>query len=111
MRRGFIPGDTRTQDAGRKGGPQRAVNARNGIPAKAKPPTLRSLLRERDVEIVKLRSVCAEAYQLAGLLSDHFGNPVLALDNLSAAAQGEPLPHKTFLPVVTKSGTRQGGAR
>lgn len=47
-------------------------------------------------EIDRLRFVCAEAYQLAGALDA----PVEALDNLSAAAGGEPLPHQTFLPVA-----------
>jgi hypothetical protein len=44
----------------------------------------------------ELRGVCAQAYQMAGALDA----PVEALDNLSAAASGKPLPHKTFLPVV-----------
>jgi hypothetical protein len=46
-------------------------------------------------EIERLRSVCAEAYQFAG----EVGAPVRVLDNLWAAAQGEPLPHETVLPV------------
>jgi hypothetical protein len=50
----------------------------------------------RDAEITRLRSVCAEAYQMAGAL----GAPAKALDNLSAAASGSPLPHDTFLPVA-----------
>jgi hypothetical protein len=47
-------------------------------------------------EIERLRLVCAEAYQLAG----EVGAPVRVLDNLSAAADGRPLPHETFLPVT-----------
>lgn len=46
-------------------------------------------------EIKKLRKVCAEAYQLAGA----FGASEEALDNLSAAANGDPLPYETFLPI------------
>lgn len=50
--------------------------------------------RERDA----LRLVCAEAYQMAGAL----GASVEALDNLSAAANGQPLPHETFLPALSE---------
>lgn len=48
-------------------------------------------------EVGLLRSVCAEAYQMAGALDA----PVEVLDNLSAAANGEDLPHETFLPVAS----------
>ena len=51
--------------------------------------------RELEAEIQRIRDVCGEAHQMAGVL----GAPVKALDNLSAAASGEPLPHETFLPV------------
>ena len=47
--------------------------------------------KERD----SLRLVCSEAYQMAGTLNA----PTKALDNLSAASAGAPLPHETFLPV------------
>lgn len=50
------------------------------------------VIAERDA----LRNVCAEAYQMAGALNA----PVEALDNLSAASMGKPLPHASFLPVV-----------
>ena len=40
--------------------------------------------------------VCAEAYQLAAVVLA----PVTVLDNLSAAANGNPLPHLTFLPIL-----------
>lgn len=53
---------------------------------------LKRLVNERD----QLRSVCAEAYQLAAALNA----PVEALGNLSAAANGEQLPHATLLPVT-----------
>ena len=45
--------------------------------------------------IAILQQVCTEAYQLAGAV----GAPEKALDNLSAAANGKPIPHATFLPV------------
>lgn len=45
-------------------------------------------------EALRLRAVCAEAYQLAGVINA----PTKVLDNLSAAANGEPLPHESFLP-------------
>lgn len=54
---------------------------------------LSATVEQRD----QLRIVCAEAYQMAGAL----GAPTAALDNLSAAAAGEQLPHETFLPVAT----------
>lgn len=50
-----------------------------------------ALRTERD----SLRLACGEAYQMAGVL----GAPTNALDNLSAASTGAPLPHETFLPV------------
>ena len=43
-----------------------------------------------------LEAACAEAYQVAGTA----GAPVRVLDNLWAAAQGEPLPHATVLPIA-----------
>jgi hypothetical protein len=53
---------------------------------------LDAIIAERDM----LRSVCAEAYQFAGA----YDAPVEVLDNLSAAANGLPLPHESFLPVA-----------
>ena len=52
-------------------------------------------IRDLDQRIIVLEQVCAEAYQLAGAV----GAPEKALDNLAAAAGGEPIPHATFLPV------------
>jgi hypothetical protein len=46
-------------------------------------------------EIERLRAVCAEAYQFAGAV----GAPERVLDNLAAAADGQPLPHASVLPV------------
>ena len=48
-------------------------------------------LRER---IEALETVCAEAYQVAGAI----GAPVRVLDQLLAAAEGRPLPHRSVLP-------------
>ncbi len=44
----------------------------------------------------ELRNICGEAYQLAGAI----GAPVAVLDNLSDAANGGPLRHATFLPIL-----------
>lgn len=59
-------------------------------------------LSGRELEVIQLearvktlQTVCGEAYQLAGV----YDAPVEALDNLSAAANGKPIPHETFLPV------------
>ena len=51
-----------------------------------------------NAEIEQLREQCAEAYQFIGALAHEagvFGRPevVKMLDNLWAAAQGEPRPH------------------
>lgn len=54
---------------------------------------------ERD----RLRTVCAEAYQFAGA----YDAPVEVLDNLSAAANGWPLPHDSFLPVMDSEAVAQ----
>lgn len=61
------------------------------VPMAVVKPIIEKLEAERDV----LRLVCAEAYQMAGAL----GASAKALDNLSAASAGAPLPHETFLPV------------
>jgi hypothetical protein len=47
-------------------------------------------------EIDRLRTLCAEVYQVAGALDAEA--PVL--DNLWAAANGDPLPHASLLPYV-----------
>ena len=46
--------------------------------------------------VAALEAVCAEAYQVAGAV----GAPVRVLDQLLAASEGDPLPHKTVLPVA-----------
>lgn len=57
---------------------------------------LRNHERAQRQAIGRLRSVCGEAYQLAGVV----GAPAKVLDNLAYAAQGAPdLPHETFLPI------------
>ena len=45
-------------------------------------------------EIERLRKVCYEAYQLVAAA----GGNEQALDNLIAAAEGNPLPHESFTP-------------
>lgn len=55
-------------------------------------------IKEIKTEIEKLRCVCAEAYQLAGA----YDADVKALDNLSAAANGDALPHASFLPIFNQ---------
>lgn len=57
------------------------------------------LKAERDA----LREICAEAYQVVGHLAHYAGvfdypDTVRALDNLCAAADGEPIPHESVLP-------------
>ena len=70
---------------------------------------LDSLARERDeanAEIERLRRDCAEAYQVVGTLScvlldsENVSSEDItkALDNLIAAANGEPRPHDDLLP-------------
>ena len=41
--------------------------------------------------------MCAEAYQVVGTIDNI---TVEVLDNLSAAANGEKIPHKSFLPFL-----------
>ena len=45
-----------------------------------------------------LARVCAEAYQFAGTV----GAPERVLDNLAAAAAGQPIPHESILPVTAE---------
>lgn len=58
--------------------------------------SFRSRGKELEAEVKKLKTVCAEAYQFCGGYSPA---PAEVLDNLSAAANGKPLPHDSFLPV------------
>ena len=53
-------------------------------------------------EVDRLRSLCAQMYQVAGaLLFEYEGDfGVEVLDNLSDAASGNPLRHETLLPFV-----------
>ena len=49
------------------------------------------------------RIACAEAHQVLGALAHHVGlfdhpDVIRALDNLSAAADGRPVPHTDLLP-------------
>ena len=49
-------------------------------------------------QVEQLQRVCGEAYQFAGAV----GAPVQVLDNLAAAAAGQPLPHVSFLPIAAE---------
>lgn len=49
----------------------------------------RRLVASRARQIRQLRELCATAYQVVGAAD----GPVELLDNLSAAANGDPLPH------------------
>jgi hypothetical protein len=75
------------------------ISADNGATVQTKGDQATSgpneLVAELERQIAELRLVCGEAYQLAGA----YDAPVEALDNLSAAANGKPLPHETFLPI------------
>lgn len=57
-------------------------------------PRLAALQRRID----DLERVCAEAYQFAGTA----GAPERVLDNLSAGAEGQPIPHESILPVTAE---------
>lgn len=64
-------------------------------------------------EIDRLRQECAEAYQVIGELAGAAGivgrpDVVRILDNLSAAAEGEPRPHADVLPFAVDSGQPAG---
>ncbi len=48
--------------------------------------------------VAELEQVCAEAYQFAGTV----GAPERVLDNLSAAADGQPIPHESILPITAE---------
>jgi hypothetical protein len=48
--------------------------------------------------IEQLEHVCGEAYQFAGTV----GAPERILDNLAAAANGDPIPHESVLPVTAE---------
>jgi hypothetical protein len=48
-----------------------------------------------EARVRDLERVCAEAYQFAG----EVGAPERVLDNLSAAAEGQPIPHASMLPI------------
>lgn len=62
-----------------------------------------AMVGKLETERDQLREVCAEAYQFAGA----YDAPVEVLDNLSAAANGWPLPHESFLPVMDSEAVAQ----
>jgi len=51
-----------------------------------------------EAELARLRQLCAEVYQVAGTL----GAEARVLDNLRAAADGQPLPRASLLPYPTR---------
>jgi hypothetical protein len=56
-------------------------------------------------EVLGLREECAEAYHVIAFLAERAGlsnhpDTVKALENLAAAANGEPRPHADFLLFV-----------
>ena len=58
----------------------------------------RAALTESKAEVARLQDVCSEAYQVVGALAHYGGwfdtdDVTKALDNLSAASDGEPIPH------------------
>ena len=59
-------------------------------------------LCQLEEEVASLQELCAEVYQIVGMLCFDEANIELVLDNLSAAAQGDTLPHETLLPWVKK---------
>jgi hypothetical protein len=55
-------------------------------------------IAELERRIAALEDVCAEAYQFAGTI----GAPVRVLDRLDAAANGEPIPDGSMLPITAE---------
>jgi hypothetical protein len=51
-----------------------------------------------EARIAALEELCAQVYQAAGTV----GAPTRVLDNLWAAAQGQPLPHRQLLPITVE---------
>jgi hypothetical protein len=67
-------------------------------------------------EIDRLREDCAQAYQVIGVLAHQAGvfdhpDTVKALDNMHAAADGEPRPHADLLPFGPEGPPRAHDAR
>lgn len=63
----------------------------------------RGEIQEMARELVELRALCGEVYQVVGVLAhqaDVFSTPEVdrAMNNLVAAINGSPLPHETLLP-------------
>ena len=60
-------------------------------------------MRAMAAEVIALRTLCDEVYQIVGVLAHEAGVFATAdvervLDNLVAAGSGQPLPHETLLP-------------
>ena len=61
-------------------------------------------MRAMAAEVLALRALCAEVYQVVGCLATAagvFAAPEVerVMDNLAAASAGKPLPHETLLPL------------
>lgn len=56
---------------------------------------LRAELEICKERISELQNVCAEAYQFAGA----YDAPIIVLDKLSAAANGDKIPSESYLPI------------
>ncbi len=67
---------------------------RDTMPTEHEAGTIAALQRR----VNDLERVCAEAYQFAGTV----GAPERVLDNLSAGAEGQPIPHESILPVTAE---------
>jgi hypothetical protein len=62
-------------------------------------------LTRADAEIERLRRDCAELYQVIGTMAESYSDPeaaqiIKALDNASAAANGDLRPHDDLLPFI-----------
>lgn len=72
-----------------------------------------AILSSKDAEIGRLREVCSEVYQAFGAMSSIAGffctdDCERVMDNLSAAANGEPIPHADLLPWPKNELTQTG---
>ena len=65
-------------------------------------------MRAMAAEVLALRPLCAEVYQVVGCLATAagvFAAPEVerVMDNLAAASAGKPLPHDTLLPFQVRA--------
>lgn len=64
-----------------------------------------------NAEIKRLRRDCAELYQVIGTMAEQCSDPearpiIKALDNASAAANGDARPHTDLLPFILEQKVR-----